>query len=293
MSEGVIIKGISGFYYVHDGETTWECKARGLFRNKNEKPLVGDRVTFDVVSDETKTGNVTSIFPRKSEMIRPAVSNVDQILIVFSAVTPDPNFEMLNRYIVSVHDAEIPIAFVVTKTDLTTKEHLQEIQEQWKSLEIPFHFISSKMNEGMAELKEALSGKISVLAGPSGVGKSSLVNALLGGQHMEVGELSRKISRGKNTTRHAELFSLNHDSYILDTPGFTAVDFDFVNPENLPLYFDEFVPYTVHCKFTSCRHMTEPGCAVKEAVNKGIIAKSRYESYTSMLTYLQNLRRYF
>ena len=292
MSEGRIVKGIAGFYYVHDGVNLFECKAKGILRNQKEKPLVGDLVTFDTVSLTDKTGNITGILPRKSEFIRPAVANIDEILLVFSGSVPSPNFEMLNRYLASVSDYEVPVRLVVTKADLCDKNVFSEISENFKNIGSPIHFVSSKTGEGMEELSEALTGKISVLAGPSGVGKSSLINGLFGRDLMEVGELSRKIERGKNTTRHAELFFLRENTYILDTPGFTSVDFDSVSPENLGLCFPEFLPHLVHCKFSSCTHMREPGCAVRNAVESGAIAAIRYKSYVNMYTHLNSLRRY-
>lgn len=292
MTEGRIIKGIAGFYYVHDGENVYECKAKGIFRNKKEKPMVGDFVRFEPVDEVQKTGNITDILPRASQLIRPEAANVDQMLVVFSASVPSPNYEMINRYLVSIHDLELPVHLLITKIDLAEKPALKEIEDQFLNVPVALHFVSSKTGEGMEELKDVLKGKVSCLSGPSGVGKSSLLNGLLGESRMEVGELSRKIERGKNTTRHTELFYVGENTYVMDTPGFTSVDFDSVNPVNLPLMFDEFIPYLVHCRFSDCTHRKEKDCAVCAALSDGKISRTRYDSYVNMYDYLINLRRY-
>lgn len=292
MGNGRIIKGVAGFYEVHDGTRIFTCKARGLLRNQHEKPLVGDEVAFAVTDERKGVGNILKILPRKNALIRPAVANVDEMLLVFSSVVPAPNYEMLNRYLVSIHDTGLPVRFIVTKTDLSNEDHNAFIRAQFLNLPCPMHFVSSVTGEGILELKSALRKKTVTLAGPSGVGKSALVNALLSEERMETGTLSQKIDRGKNTTRHAELLYIGEDAYILDTPGFTSVDFDFVKAENLALCFDEFLPHLVNCRFRSCMHLKEPDCAVKTAVEQKLISDSRYDSYVHMAEHLIRLRRY-
>ena len=291
---GRIVKGIAGFYYVHDGKTVYECRARGIFRENHEKPLTGDNVLFDVVSSlkDPPTGLITEILDRKNMLFRPEIANVDRIFLLFSANKPEPNYEMLNRYLVAVHDTVIPVSLVVTKCDTAKEAELEAIEEAFSHTAFPIFFISSKNEESIEPLREAMKGLVSALAGPSGVGKSTLINCLLGHEAMETGELSRKIDRGKNTTRHSEIFCMEENTYIFDTPGFSSVDVENIEPENLPLYFDEFVPFVTACRFSSCTHRKEKGCALRQAVRDGEISKKRYLSYTSIYQLLLDNRRY-
>jgi len=289
---GRIVKGIAGSYFVHDGLQLYECKAKGLFRKNHEKPLPGDRVEFDVLSEKERTGHITAILERRNSLLRPEVANVDQVLLVFSVVSPEPNMEMLNRYLITLADREIPVCLVINKTDLADQAACEALASCFSGTGFPVVFLSVRENRGIRELRELLRGKVSALAGPSGVGKSSLINALLQEQTMEIGELSKKISRGKNTTRHSEIFFLGDDTYIFDTPGFTSVEPDFILPDNLPLLFPEFRPYIGCCRFNSCLHRREPDCAVKKAVAEGRISRNRYESYLRIYDYLISVRRY-
>ena len=292
---GRIIRGIGGFYYVHDGKDLYQCRARGIFRKNHEKPLVGDRVEFSTVFDSEieNAGNVDRILERSSTLKRPALANVDQIFLVFSAKSPEPNVDMLNRYLCQVHDSEIPVCLLVNKTDLASEAELQRIRDAFQGTPYPMHMISVRDNIGIEALKEQFRGRFSCLAGPSGVGKSSLINLLLDREIMETGELSRKIDRGKNTTRHSEVFFLGEDSYLCDTPGFTSVDVNYIDEEELDLYFDEFLPLLPKCRYLrSCRHIHEKECAVKDALSEGIISKSRYDSYVRIYEDLKQIRRY-
>ncbi len=289
---GQIIKGVGGLYAVKDGTKIYQCRARGIFRKTNEKPLVGDHVDYEITSEEDSEGSITAIHERKNRLIRPEAANVDLILVVFSVKDPDPNYDMLNRYLCMMKDAEIPTMLTVTKTDLADEAKKKEIRDIFINTEIPLVFLSSKSGEGIEELRGFIKGKTVIMAGPSGVGKSSLLNLLTGQEIMATGELSRKIRRGKNTTRHTEIFSLDDDTLILDSPGFTSVDISFIEPENLVLYFPEFMPYIGGCNFSSCRHLKEPGCRIKQAVEEGDISRTRYQSYCTFLTELINQRRY-
>ena len=289
---GKITKGIAGFYYVHDGKDLYECKAKGIFRKNHEKPLVGDHVEFDVISYDEKTGNITEIKERKNALIRPEVANIDRIFLTFSAAAPAPNYEMLNRYLIMVHDTGIPVSFVINKIDLAEPDSYQKIPNHFRNTSFDYFYVSAEAGTGIPELKEAMRGQTSALAGPSGVGKSSLMNALTGCLLMETGELSRKIERGRNTTRHSEIFYLGADMYLFDTPGFSSVEPKYIEPENLPLYFEEFIPFLTKCRFSSCKHLKETDCAVKQAVHDKMISKSRYESYVQLYEYFTELRRY-
>ncbi len=292
---GRITKGIAGFYYVHDGKNLYECKAKGIFRKNHEKPLVGDHVRFDVISEEEKLGNIEEILPRKNNLIRPEIANVDQIFLQFSAASPAPNYDMLNRYLVMVHDREIPVHLVVNKSELIGEEEKKKTEQAFFGTCYPIHFISVREETGIRELREIMAGKVTALAGPSGVGKSSLMNLLLGDAVMETGSLSKKIDRGKNTTRHSELFFLQEDTFLFDTPGFSSVEVNFIDKEDLQYTFDEFLPFIPECRYlTSCKHMKErdADCAVKRAVKAGKISKERYGSYVLMYDYLADIRRY-
>ncbi len=289
---GRITKGIAGFYYVHDGEDLYECKAKGIFRKNREKPLTGDHVEFSVISREEKTGNIDKILERKNRLLRPEVANVDGIFLVLACVKPEPNFDMLNRYLVLNEEAEIPVSFVLNKTDLTDEEGIRKLENEFINTGYPFYPVSAKDGTGFEEVLKAMNGKVISLAGPSGVGKSSIMNRILGHDRMETGGLSEKIDRGKNTTRHSELFYLGENTYLFDTPGFTSVEVESVQPENLPLCFPEFRPYLNACRFHDCEHLNEPDCSVKAAVSEGKIALSRYQSYRNIHAYLKDMKKY-
>ena len=277
---GKIIKGIAGFYYVYVVDSgVYECKAKGAFRKDKIKPLVGDDVEIDVISEEEMTGNVTNILPRKSELIRPAVANVDQALLIFATKSPEPNLNLLDRFLCMMEEQQLPIIICFNKDDLADPGFEEQMRRTYEPAGYRLLFTSAKREAGIDAIKEVLKGKTSTVAGPSGVGKSSIVNLLTQGHVMETGEVSEKIGRGKHTTRHSELLYLGDDTYIMDTPGFSSLFVPKVEPVDLYTLFPEFIEPAGNCRFTGCAHHKEPDCGVKLAVESGEIAASRYENY--------------
>lgn len=287
---GKIIKGIAGFYLVDCGGEVLTCKARGLFRKRGEKPLVGDLAEVEAAQTSESEANIVTLLPRKNRLIRPAVSNVDQALVVMAVRTPDPQFYLLDQYLVTMELQEIPAAILFTKEDLDRGE-LADYRSRYETAGYPVFSVSAENGSGLEALRAYLAGKTTVLAGPSGVGKSTLTNLLCPAANMETGELSRKNLRGKQTTRHTELFCLGENSYLLDTPGFTAVEV-WGDTEAFKQAFPEIRALEGQCRFTGCNHRAEPDCAVKAAVVRGEIAASRYESYRKMAEESAERRKY-
>ena len=291
--QGKIIKGISGFYYIHAaGSGIYECKAKGIFRNQNIKPLVGDNVEIAVLDEEHKKGNIEKILPRENELIRPAVANIDLALIIFAAAKPQPNFNLLDRFLVMMEYQNVPVAICFNKTDLVTEEELHAFADIYAACGYRTLYVSAKEEKGVDALLELLKGKTAAVAGPSGVGKSSLVNRLQPNITMQTGEVSRKIERGRHTTRHSEIIPIGGDTYIMDTPGFSSLYTNDFEKEELKYYFTEFEPYEGKCKFQGCDHVHEPNCAVKAALEEGKIHHIRYENYLEMYNELKEKRRY-
>lgn len=291
--QGKIVKGISGFYYVHVVESgIYECKAKGIFRQQKMKPLVGDDVEIDIISEEKKTGNVAAILPRKNALIRPAVANVDQALLIFAAASPNPNFNLLDRFLVMMGRQDVPVILCFNKCDLITEEQQQEIAAIYEASGCKILFVSAKKELGLKELQEILEGKTTTVAGPSGVGKSSLINLLAPEACMETGEISKKIERGRHTTRHAELIQLKGDGYIMDTPGFSSLYLPEMEKEELQDCYPEFAAYEPYCRFQGCSHISEPDCGVKEALSEGKIHPVRYENYCQLYGELKDRKKY-
>ena len=287
------MKGIGGFYYVYvEQQGLYECRARGIFRNKKMKPNVGDVVDIDVLSEEEKTGNLVKIHKRKNQLIRPMASNVDQALVIFSVHEPEPNFHLLNRFLITMEQQEIPVIICFNKTDLSTEQQQEQLRKDYENSGCIVVFQAAAKGEGVTQVEELLRGKTTIMAGPSGVGKSSTLNCISKDRQMETGEVSEKIKRGKHTTRHSELFMIGEDSYIMDTPGFSSLYVNDFEKEELKYYFPEFELYEGQCRFNGCDHIHEPGCAVKEAVEKGKIHAVRYEDYKELYEELKNKRRY-
>ncbi|MGO4970399.1 ribosome small subunit-dependent GTPase A [[Clostridium] aminophilum] len=291
--QGKIVKGIAGFYYVHDGiGSVYECRAKGVFRNRKEKPLVGDDVEITVLDGESKTGSVDRILPRKNSLIRPAVANVDQALVVFAVTDPEPNLNLLDRFLIMMRMQKVPVIIAFSKADLTDPEGEERLRRIYEHTGCTVCFFSTRKQQGLDRLDGLLAGKTTVLAGPSGVGKSSLTNHLQPEAAMEIGELSRKISRGKNTTRHSELFFVKDGTFVCDTPGFSSIYVDGIEARDLQAYYPEFAKHKDGCRFLGCVHVGERECGVKDAVAAGTIAASRYENYLLIYEELKNKRRY-
>ena len=291
--QGKIIKGIAGFYYVNVVESgVYECKAKGVFRKEKIKPLVGDNVRIEILDEENKTGNILEIFPRKNELIRPAVANIDQALVVFAVTKPTPHFNLLDRFLVMMERKEIPVVLCFNKKDIATSPEIAELEAIYEKCGYPIVFTSALEQENIEEIRRLLLKKTTAIAGPSGVGKSSLINLLQNQVQMETGTISRKIERGKHTTRHSELIAVDADSYIMDTPGFSSLYVNDFEKEELKYYFREFASYEGQCRFQGCDHVHEPGCVVKEALEEGKIHPIRYKNYLEMYTELKEKKRY-
>ncbi|WP_418474922.1 ribosome small subunit-dependent GTPase A [Frisingicoccus sp.] len=291
--QGKIIKGIGGFYYIHaEHQGIYECKAKGVFRNRKIKPLVGDNVEIDVIDEAEKKGNIRDILPRKNELIRPAVANIDQALVFFAAAQPEPNLGLLDRFLLQMEYRNIPTVIGFNKCDLTETDRIRELEEAYGRSGYPLIFVSVREEQGLENLKAMLAGKTTALAGPSGAGKSSLMNWLLPEAEMETGAVSEKIKRGRHTTRHSELFHLGEGTYLFDTPGFSSLYLADFTDETLKLYFREFSDFEDECRFTGCNHINEPDCGIKKALEDGKISRVRYEHYVQMYQELKEHRRY-
>lgn len=291
--QGKIVKGIAGFYYVNTKEDKlYECKAKGVFRNKSQKPLVGDNVCIDIIDEEELKGNITKLLPRKNELIRPTVANVDLALVVFAISNPKPNLNLLDKFLVMMEYMDVKTIICFNKVDETTKSDIEDYKKIYEPAGYKVLFTSTYNGEGIDELKSIIKGKTIVFAGPSGVGKSSILNSIMDDELMDTGEISKKIGRGKHTTRHSEIFRLGHDTYIFDTPGFSTIFVPQIDENNLRFYYPEFAPYENQCKYNGCVHVNEPGCALKEAIESGEVSKVRYENYKEIFEELKNNKKY-
>lgn len=290
---GKIIKGIAGFYYVHDGhEKVYECHAKGIFRSRGIKPVVGDNVEFTVLDEEKAEGSIDEILPRKNVLVRPASANVDQALVVFAITQPEPNLNLLDRFLIMMEAQEVPVTICFNKTDLGEEERQEEYRKTYEAAGYPVLFVSSRQEAGVEKIREVLRGKTTILAGPSGVGKSSLTNQLLPKAVMETGSISEKIKRGKHTTRHAELFCVEENTYLCDTPGFSSMYLEEIESGKLKYYFPEFEPFADACRFQAdCVHIGEPVCGIKDALENGKLSESRYENYRILYQELKEKER--
>ena len=297
LMRGKIIRGIGGFYYVQTKSAGMiECRAKGLFRKQKRKPLVGDDVEVELLSEESgasgfSAGNMVEIFERRNALLRPAVANVDQAVVIFAVSYPKPNLNLLDRFLLMMKLQGVSTVICFNKTDDIEEVQLDKLVCAYRSCGSEIYLTSTKDGTGLEHFSECLHGKTSVLAGPSGVGKSSLMQALFPEASVEIGEMSSKIRRGKHTTRHSELFYLGGDTYVMDTPGFTSLELPDMEKEELKMYYEEFIPYE-DCRFLSCVHLNEPDCSVKKAVEAGEISRERYQNYRLFYEELRTRKKY-
>ena len=291
--QGKIIKGIAGFYYIYaEDHEIYECKAKGIFRKDNQKPLVGDNVEIEVLDIQEKEGSVTAILPRRNSLIRPAVANVDQAFVIFAMENPKLNFMLLDRFLIMMEKQDIPAVVCFNKKDLADSSELEFLYETYTGCGYQVILSSTFQGDGLDEIRQVLKGKTTVVAGPSGVGKSSITNALQENVKMETGEISKKLKRGKHTTRHSQVIPVGEDTYLMDTPGFSSLYLTDMEEQELKDYFPEFRKYEGQCRFQGCRHIHEPGCAVKEALENHKISSLRYEDYLGLYEELKEKRRF-
>lgn len=293
--KGRITKGIAGFYYVYAVKSgMYECKPKGIFRKEKIKPLVGDYVEFEVLDEKERTGVITEIAPRKNELIRPASSNIDQAMVIFAMENPRPSFSLLDRFLIMMERQNIRTVICFNKKELAGEEELELLRRTYSEAGYQVLLVSARREEGMEQIKNVLSGKTTVVAGPSGVGKSTITNLLQSEVCMETGEISRKLKRGRHTTRHAQLIAVGEDTYLMDTPGFSAMAVENMEKEELKQYFPEFHPYEGECRFQGCVHISEPDCGVIRAVEENRISRIRYEDYRELYEELKEKekRRY-
>ncbi|CEQ18434.1 ribosome small subunit-dependent GTPase A [Paraclostridium sordellii] len=294
MLEGIIIKGIGGFYYIDTDKGVYECRARGIFRKDKITPLVGDHVKMSIVDEENKKGVLEEIEKRDTELVRPPIANVNKAIIVFAIKNPNPNLSLLDRFIVLAERECLEIVIVLTKSDLATYEELEKLKNIYEVSGYKVIPVSNNKELNIDKVKEELKGNIVVFAGPSGVGKSTLLNNIDSKFQLQTGEVSDKIKRGKHTTRHAELLKLECGGMVADTPGFSSLTLDEIEENELKDYFIEFENFSDECKFGGrCMHENEPSCGVKNAVKENKISNERYESYLQLLNEKrQGKRRY-
>lgn len=289
MEEYRIIKALSGFYYVQAEDGVVECRARGRFRRQDQSPLVGDFVRITRQGDK---GVLEALLPRKNAFIRPAVANIDQLVVLASCAIPVTEPFLIDRVLAIAQMQNVPALVIVNKDDLAPAQPLAEI---YRRAGVPVLVTSAETGEGIEALREALAGKLSCLTGNSGVGKSSLLNRACPQLQLPVGEVSEKLGRGRHTTRHIELYSLGSNTFVADTPGFSAFDterMELVHKEQLQYAFPEFAPYLGHCQFPDCAHRKEPGCAVRKALAEGKIGQTRYSSYERLYELASQLKEW-
>ena len=292
--KGKIIKGIAGFYYVHvpNEDEIFECKAKGIFRKQDIKPLVGDDVEIDTEAQPKGKGTITHILPRKNDIVRPAVANVDQAMVIFAAAEPAPNLNLLDRFLIMMQRQRVHTIICFNKKDIVNQKEMALLIDTYMRSGYEVVSISVHQDDGIQTIRSMIKGKTTVLAGPSGVGKSSLINIINPKAQMEIGSISEKIKRGKHTTRHSELIYVDDNTYVMDTPGFSSLYVNEIDKEELKDYFNEFNEYEDKCRFIGCMHLNEPGCGVKDALNQGIISSIRYDNYKALYKELKDIKKY-
>lgn len=295
--QGLILKGIGGFYYVKTEEGIVEAKGRGIFKKDSNKLAVGDMVELELLDEEPETegiklkGVINDILPRKNSFIRPPIVNVDTFVITFAVKDPEPNFVLIDKFLIMAEMNNVETIIVMNKCDLADEDILKEYRsiydKVYKVIEV-----SSVNNQGLDELKKAISGKRASFAGPSGVGKSTIINSLIPDAEMETGNVSEKTKRGKHTTRHVEIFEAEGGGLVFDTPGFTSFEIMEADESNLQDFYPEIEKYKGKCYYDNCKHLKEPDCMVKAMVKAGEINRKRYESYKFILNEIKNSKKY-
>ncbi len=300
--KGLIVKGIAGFYYVKSGDEVFRCKARGIFKQRDMKPAVGDKVTMEIIPDNDDS-LITEIHPRKNSFIRPFIANVDCFAVVMAAAKPDPVQQVLDKFLVMAEKNDTDIVICINKCDLAedtrkakgrkAAENIAELKRIYEAI-YPVVCIDSINGTGFDKLTELIKGKVTALAGPSGVGKSTILNRLIPEAFAETGSISEKSQRGKHTTRHSELFTIdeNEGTMIFDTPGFTSFDILEADEDELEHLYPDIAKFIGNCRYNNCRHIAEPECEVLKAVEAGNIDRSRYESYKAMLEEIRKAKQY-
>lgn len=286
--EGILMKCVGGFYYVEAADAVYECHARGIFRKQNITPLAGDKAKITLLPNGK--GWLEEIGERRNSLVRPPVANLDNLVIVASITEPEPNTLVIDKMIAIAECSHIEPIIVISKSDLNDTTWMDDI---YRNAGFDVYVVSSKSGEGVEDIKKRLNGKLSAFTGNSGVGKSSLLNAIDPHFQLQTGEISKKLGRGRHTTRTAELFKLKNGGYIVDTPGFSSIELERMQPmlkEDLPYYFREFIPYLGKCKFTSCSHTKEEGCAILKAVENGEIMRQRHDSYREMYDEIKDIK---
>ena len=292
MIEGIITKGVGGNYYVDIGNKIIECRARGLFRLKNIKPLVGDIVLIRITEEDENSGYIEEIKDRTNEIKRPPVANAQQLLIIFAVKNPEPSFLLLDKLLIAAEVNNLKPVICFNKADLADEEQKENILNILKNTGYKIIFTSKYNEDSLIELKNILKDKLNVFSGPSGVGKSSIMNAVQPDFILKTGEISEKLKRGKHTTRHAEIYKLSFGGYAVDTPGFSSFELEGIDEYNLKNYYPEIVKYDEGCKFLDCLHNKEPNCAIKEAVSNNLISQARYNNYIKLLEQIKSNKPY-
>lgn len=290
--KGIIYKLQKELYFVLSEEKRYKAKARGVFRDKNIKPLVGDHVEVTILNDDEAI--IDKVLKRKSELIRPPVANIDQIILVLTLKSPNLNYTLVDKYLIMMEHFGLKVSIVFNKIDLIDDREISILKKEYEKTSYNLIFTSTVNNVGIDELKKQIKGRISALAGPSGVGKSSLINMITDDDtNLQTGMISLKTKRGKHTTRHTELFEIFEDSFILDTPGFSSLDLSFIDDENeIRNFYPEFRKYQKSCRFQNCQHIKEPDCAVKKALEEKKISQKRYDNYLIIREEIKKNRRY-
>lgn len=292
MIEGIITKGVGGNYYVDIGNKIIECRARGLFRLKNIKPLVGDIVLIRITEEDENSGYIEEIKDRTNEIKRPPVANAQQLLIIFAVKNPEPSFLLLDKLLIAAEVNNLKPVICFNKADLADEEQKENILNILKNTGYKIIFTSKYNEDSLIELKNILKDKLNVFSGPSGVGKSSIMNAVQPDFILKTGEISEKLKRGKHTTRHAEIYKLSFGGYAVDTPGFSSFELEGIDEYDLKNYYPEIVKYDEGCKFLDCLHNKEPNCAIKEAVSNNLISQTRYNNYIKLLEQIKSNKPY-